>query len=115
MNFKGQKNFVLSLIICSVLSSSNLAGADERTVNKETIDLPVDEMDWVEEAWGGRTALVWGDPKTGPSTFMIDHPAGFKMPPNMTIAHTANMRGVIITGWMRRQIIIFGVSAALAM
>ncbi len=89
------------LLLCSMLSFSNFAEADDRAFDQATISLPDAKMNWVEEPWGGRTALVWGDPKTGPSAFMIDHPAGYKMPSNVTIAHTASMRGVIVTGWMK--------------
>ncbi len=102
MDIKVKPIFIMSLLLCSLLSFSLIAGASDRAANDAvTIGLPVAEMNWIDEPWGGRTALVWGDPKTGPSAFMIDHPAGYKMPPNMTITHTANMRAVIITGWMK--------------
>ncbi len=101
MNFKGIAIITLSVIFCAVSSFSIFAGAEDSAVDRMTIALPVADMNWVEEPWGGRTALVWGDPKTGPSGFMIDHPVGYKMAPNMTIAHTANMRAVIVTGWMK--------------
>ncbi len=90
----------VALFVTACATSSEPEPSSTQLV-ADTIAIPTSDIKWVDEPWGGKTALVWGDPKTGPSGYFIYHPPGFKMPPNVTITHTANMRAVILSGWMK--------------
>ncbi len=97
------KMTLASVIACALAVSSVPANSTDEDVEvaQASIGTPFDELNWIDEPWGGSTAVVWGDPKVGPFGILIDHPAGFSSPPGMSLAHSANVRAVILTGWMK--------------
>ena len=96
------KGVTAAIVIAGILAALfgfSKNGNQQSAAQPATVGIPTDELNWVEEPWGGRTASVWGDPKIGPSGIFIDHPAGFNMPE--MIIHTANLRAIIVKGWMK--------------
>lgn len=83
---------------------------DGRTLLNEAftqkpITIPAGEYDWVMQPHGAQMALVWGDPKTGPSAFMVKYPPNWSkpvnIPPNVPVKmhmHTFGYHNVIISG-----------------
>lgn len=65
----------------------------------------LDELKWVLQPHGAEMALLWGDPKTGPSGFMVRYPANWKGPakqgPDKMHMHTYGYQNVIVSGEMK--------------
>ncbi len=72
---------------------------------KTPVELSPDDYDWVRQPHGAEMALVWGDPKTGPSAFMVRYPPFWtkpkNLPPNVPVKlhmHTHGYHNVILSG-----------------
>ncbi len=64
-----------------------------------------DDYEWVMQPHGAEMALVWGDPETGPSAFMVKYPPNWGGPVNLPPdapaklhMHTYGYHNVIISG-----------------
>ncbi len=67
--------------------------------------LASDELEWVLQPHGAEMALVWGDPATGPSAYMVKYPPNWSRPanlpadaPNKMHMHSAGYHNVILSG-----------------